>query len=246
MPKSQIIKDIVEDAVPIDKSLTRLMVLARDVKNNKLETWARNELNGYSDIENLPDYRRIHSDLIKYNGINGGFNVNNAPLTAGWIDEEYLDSICEVNIIYSIKSIIDLSNSENEITRDLTMLAGEVYKKSGGHISCVSISQVIPKPALITILVQVKNMMITALCELEERYGDLDDLGIDISKKNSYQIETINENLNRAVFNIAIPQTEGLSKEPWYSKIGWNIIIPIITAIIAAVTAVIIQRYFGF
>ncbi len=32
MPKSQIIKDLAEDSVSLEKSLTRLLILAKDVK----------------------------------------------------------------------------------------------------------------------------------------------------------------------------------------------------------------------
>ena len=63
MPKSQIIIDAVEDLVPLDKSLTRLMVLAKDVKNQELEKWAKKELSGYKGQDELPLYRRSHSDI---------------------------------------------------------------------------------------------------------------------------------------------------------------------------------------
>lgn len=96
MPKSQIIIDLVEDAVPLEKSLTRLMVLAKDVKNKKLEEWAQNELNGYKNISDLPGYRRSHSSLFKYSGINGGFSVReyiqamidsgNEDITSEWVE----------------------------------------------------------------------------------------------------------------------------------------------------------------
>ena len=44
MPKSKIIKAIVDDEVSLAQSLTRLQVIAHDLKNKELETWAESEL----------------------------------------------------------------------------------------------------------------------------------------------------------------------------------------------------------
>lgn len=221
------------------------MVLAKDVKNIRLETWARNELNGYDGIENLPKYRKSYSGSFKYSGINGGFQVSNAPLPAIWIDEKHRD-ICEVNIVVGIKYITELANSEHTPMRDVTILANDIYKKSEGMITCTSISQLLPQTIYHSILSEVKNMMITALCELEEKYGNLDKIGIDISKKKAIQIDTNNENLNKAVFNISIPQDNDKPRERWFSKVGWNIIVPTITAIIGAVVATIVVKILGY
>lgn len=245
MPKSQIIIDIVEDTVSIDKSLTRLMVLAKDVKNIQLETWAKNELNGYDGIDNLPKYRKSYSGSFKYSGINGGYKVNNAPLPAIWIDEKHRD-ICDINIVDGIKYITELANSEHTPMRDVTILANDIYEKSDGMITCTSISQLLPQTIYHSILAEVKNMMIIALCELEEKYGNLDKLGIDISKKKAVQINANNENLNKAVFNISFQAEHDKTNERWFSKIGWNIIVPIITAIIGAVVATIVVKILGY
>ena len=61
MPKSQIIIDAVNGDVPIDKSLKRLQVLAHDVYNKELEKWAENELTGYLDSSEIPEYRETKS-----------------------------------------------------------------------------------------------------------------------------------------------------------------------------------------
>ena len=62
-------------------------------------------------------------------------------------------------------------------------MAGEIYEKSEGAITCTSITQHIPQTIYLSILSEIKNMVITALCELEKNHGNLDKLGIDISKK---------------------------------------------------------------
>ena len=51
-----------------------------------------------------------------------------------------------------------------------------------------------------------------------------------VSKKRSNKIEANNIALNKKVLGLEV---SGQQKEPWYSEIAWNIIIPILTATIA-------------
>ena len=99
-------------------------------------------------------------------------------------------------------------------------MAGEIYEKSEGAITCTSITQHIPQTIYLSILSEIKNMVITALCELEKNHGNLDKLGTDISKKKKVQIESENNDINRAVFNISITGESDTKKEKWYSKVA--------------------------
>ena len=98
MPKSKIIKDVVDNKVPLDQSLTRLMILAKDVNNDKLALWAENELNGYKTIEQLPDYRKVRCDNFRYSGINGNFQVTNVSLPLSFVRDEILEEAVNLYI----------------------------------------------------------------------------------------------------------------------------------------------------
>lgn len=243
MPKSQIIKDIVEDSVSLEKSLTRLFVIAKDVNNKRLAQWAENELNGYKKLDDVPEYRHTRSTMFKYSGINGNFQVKNVPLPKGWIKSDILDAITAIVIRDGIKYIESLASSENSASRDLSELAGAIGEATDGAVSCTSIQQIISQSFYQRICAEVKNKMILALMELEKVYGNLDTLGVDISDKRPVQVEAINDDLNRTIFiNLPSPETK---KDPWYSKIAWNVFIPIFTAIAGAIIGAIAIQYFG-
>lgn len=243
MPKSKIIIDIVEDRVDLMVSLNRLLVLAKDVKNNKLSKWAISELNGYKPDEDLPEYRIAESRYIQYSGINGRLQVKNQPLPLGMIKTEMYDELEKVKVRDGIKTIIDYQNDDTY--RDLTFLASEVFESSGGHIQCVSIRQLIPASIYKGIYSEVKSKLLLAFCELERKYGCLDELVIDVSKQKNDIIEKNNEELNHVVLNVNLPELVTEKKERWYEKIAWNIVIPIITGIIGAVAAAVILKFFG-
>lgn len=242
MAKSQIIRDLADDNVPLEKSLNRLFVLASDVSNEQLAQWAEKELNGYKANDELPEYRKTKGLHLTYTGINGNFQVTNVPLQLDWLGSNYKDLISEIKMYDGIRFINDLSSSEENPKRDLSGLAGEISRITNGVVQCVSVYQVIPKAFLQSICSTVKSIMIVALLDLEKKYGTLDSLGIEISERQKVQLETNNAELNRSIFNINLPSLEK-KKEPWFSKVGWNIIIPIITGIIGVVIGAMALKY---
>ena len=243
MPKSQIIKDIVENRVSLEQSLNRLYILAVDVKNTRLAEWAQKELNGYAATDTLPEYRCANCFHFKYSGLNGGFQATKAPLPTDFLKTETLEKYSCVDMYDGIRYIEELSNLNKPAVRDLTFLAGEIATVTDGMVSCFSIYNEIPPSIPQRICAIVKSKMLTALLALEKEYGNLDSLGIDISEKKQVQIEADNDALNRTIFNINLPNTIYEKKQPWYSKIAWNIVFPIITAIVGAVVAAIVIQW---
>ena len=86
--------------------------------------------------------------------------------------------------------------------------------------------------------------MIQALIELEKKYGNLDSLGIDISRKKPQEIVAENDLLNRMVLNVNVPAQEP-AKETLSSKITWNLITPIITGVVGAIIGAALLAYLG-
>lgn len=237
MPKSQIIIDAVNGDVPIDKSLKRLQVLAHDVYNKELEKWAENELTGYLDSSEVPEYRETKSLNIVYSGFNLALQVNNVPLPIGYLDNDTLNEVVNVAIREDILSLQKFADTEPGGYRDLSFLAGEVLKKSGG-IQCVSIQQLVPSSAYGKILAEVNNRIIRALMMLEDQHGKLDKLGIKIGPSKAAQGNaTINENLGLPV--------QIVKKESWTSKVAWNIVIPIITGVVGTVLGALATIHMG-
>ena len=176
MPKSQIIKDIVEDKVGLERSLNRLYILALDVKNEALATWAEKELNGYNTADELPDYRKTEGLMIKYTGINGSFQVTNQPLQPYYIKPEYRDKLEKIKLREGIRFLSELASSKKPAERDVSSLASDVFESSEGQIQCISIQQIIPQSIAQHVCAEVKHRMIQALVELENKHGNLDSL----------------------------------------------------------------------
>ncbi|MFQ9742596.1 MAG: hypothetical protein ACLRX5_09055, partial [Slackia sp.] len=158
MPKSKIIQAIVDDDVDLVRSLTRLQVLAHDLRNKELEKWAENELVGYSSEDDVPEYRHAKSINFTYSGINNMVHqVENAPLDPGFLGEDVLNQIADVRFTQSLIAFEALlERSDSSILLDRYIFASVVDKNSNGGIQCFSFGQVIPKSFVQDALAEIK------------------------------------------------------------------------------------------
>lgn len=246
MPKSKIIKAIVDDEVSLGQSLTRLQVIAHDLKNKELETWAEHELAGYASEDDVPEYRHAKSITFTYSGINNMVHqANNLPLDPGFLGMEVLDQIADVRFTQSItafEAMID--GADSAVYIDRSIFASEVDKNSNGGIQCFTIKQVIPKAFFQNALAEIKNRLLKSFLLLEEEFGCLDELGIDISKQPASKIERVNYEINSDVLRVQV-DSPAHKDEPITSKIAWKIIVPILIAVLGSLITIFAQNLLG-
>lgn len=246
MPKSKIIRAIVDDEVSLAQSLTRLQVIAHDLKNVELEKWAENELVGYASEDDVPEYRHAKSINFTYSGINNMVHqVKNVPLDPGFLGVDVLEKIADVRFTQSITALeAMLDGADSSVHLDRSIFASEVDKNSNGGIQCFTIGQTIPKSFFQNALAEIKNRLLKSLLLLEEEFGCLDELGIDISNQPASKIERVNYEINSDVLHIQVdPPTH--KEEPVGSKVAWKVIVPIITAVIGGVLVLVLQNLLG-
>ena len=142
--ENTVLNDLVEDRVSLEKSLYRALVIAKQNQNKPLEGWIRSELKGYESDDDLPDYRKTKSSNFRYSGINGSMQVTKAPLPMGFIRDEILDKVENVEYRQGIRQIEEFANSTSTITIDRSLLAGEVAHNTQGVVQCVSLEQLLP------------------------------------------------------------------------------------------------------
>ena len=195
MGRSKIIKDLVNEKIPITVALNNLFVFSKELGNVKLEQWVKNELNGYDRDMDLPDYRKNLPYRIVYTGINGQFQVTNQPLPIVQLGE-YARKIDSLNVIRN--SIVELFDKESKFAKDLTWMSGEVYKKSG--IQCISITLVMGKNISNIVISSVKTRVLESLILLESELGVLDDLYLGEQVDDTKKVQSINEKVDSILF----------------------------------------------
>lgn len=158
--ENTVLNDLVEDRVSLEKSLYRALVIAKQNQNKPLESWIRSELKGYESDDDLPDYRKTKSSNFRYSGINGSMQVTKAPLPMGFIRDEILDKVENVEYRQGIRQIEEFANSTSTITIDRSLLAGEVAHNTQGVVQCVSLEQLLPTSFFSALAANVKERLI--------------------------------------------------------------------------------------
>lgn len=239
--KSQIIKDLVDDNVSLERSLTRLYVLVKGLNNEELSAWINCELHGYDNTTPLPDYRKTKSTLLKYSGINGGFQVTNNNFSIDVFGEELSEKLKTISFVHGIRFAEELAQEEST-SRDLSELADIIYEKTDEQVMCSSIRQIIPRQFYMTICSVVKGKVLDAFLQLEQEYGNLDEYGVGISNQNAMHLQKINAELNHLILNIDPPKA---TNQKWYEKVAWNIVVPIITGVLGGIITAVVLMIMG-
>lgn len=226
---SKILNDIATDSISLTECLQRLLIIANKTGNTELSEWCTKELTGYKSKEGLPDYRKFKSRNIVYSGINGRYQITNQPMQPGYLSEKTIKIIEDVFLVESISEVEKRKDADDhQLARDLTTLAGEVYKRTkdedfGIGVQCTSIQQIIPAQFYGEIFSAVKTRVINLLCYYEEKGVNLDSLDISKNKENKEE--------NAQVFNKIVIEGNTYTPQKEEKKIMWNIIVPIITGV---------------
>lgn len=182
MPKSKIIKELVNDEISLEKALCRIIILAKDLNDTKLEQWAKNEINGYNNPEEIPEYRRVNYCYIG-SYIGGGIKYNNAPLPMEFLKR--LSPMEQKNLqTYKMKeslSFLELSIQKDEkLARQITPENMQFFS-IGTNVEILTARGEINMSDIIKILNEIKTRILDILYELEEKFGCLDDMDISDS-----------------------------------------------------------------
>ena len=231
VPQSRIIRELVEGDVSLEQSLKRLQALAFDLGNEELIGWVGNEINGYSEKDDIPEYRRIKSTNYEYSGINGRCSVRQASVPLSWMDLDQLDNISKYVCSEPISFIEQCSKSDTVLRIDKSFLSDMIAINTGNLVACTSIYQLIPQSFFISIYNTVYSRALETLITLEQQFGSLDNIGIDLNKISSKELESVNLEISNLISNMNLQAKLG---EPLWQKITFYAIIPIVCVILGA------------
>ena len=210
MAKSKIIKQFVCDEINIKSALMRILILAQDIRDNNLGQWIQNEIQGYKQNSNVPTYRKVS---IFYKG-NYKVVHNHSPMPFG---DSHNDDVLptaplnkmeqkerEMFLWQAIKTPIDeleqsIKNSSECV--ELEQISPENYhifgyKENYINLKISNARKVCKKEYIAQIIEQIRFKIINILTKLEQEFGCLDELDIDIDSKDENQKQQIYNIIN--------------------------------------------------
>jgi len=175
MATSKILIELANNDVTLEIALSRLLVIACKIDDEALKVWATKELSGYDNEDECPRYRQVTSTGIIYSGLNGSFQIKNAPLPLNAFPScvrdilvkpyEARESIATINKIVCEKTV-------NKI--DITAHANMVFTHCG--IQCYEIMKTFDYTLFDAVLNSLRMKLLNVFIELDKQLGNLDGL----------------------------------------------------------------------
>lgn len=209
----KIINDLATDSISLSKALTMSKIIASDIGSISFKSWIKNELEGYTNKNELPDYRQLSCDLVAKEYYLSGYH--DRPVDAHAFDAELQKncgfSIYTMYVVQSIITIEEMISDRNDGVLNLSIppFALEFFKGNSFDASNIyNIVQVAHVSQARNIVVQVKNKLLDTLIELSEQFPDFKS-GIFVDPMNKEKADSIvtfniyggNPNINASTGN---------------------------------------------
>lgn len=197
MAKSQIIKELASGKVTIDIALKQLKVLLSEFHKPELLKWVNAELQGYNDKEQLPDYRIIVGNLLG-NFLNYRTKCTSVGIPLRSDALEALVEMCtKVNVYDSISALQILLDKDQEFGLQInsSFLPYIQQYSAISMTALLSASVEISQTQVKNIFSCVENKVLDVMLLLEEEFGNLDDLDVDLLSKPKEKIREIEDKI---------------------------------------------------
>lgn len=195
----KLINDIINELVDTDKSISspllKTKVLASRLQNHELLEWVTNELKGYENDEDLPQYRIYHGNVTG-TYINGSMQYNNQPVPTIGLNEGLEKIIHSVNFNQSITSLENLQTDnksgilERTFPAEITGLIQNNWRKMGNpYLQLINCKVSIGVSSVTEVLSAVRNRLLDFMLKIDHEFGDITE--IEELKTKSKEISTI-------------------------------------------------------
>ena len=213
-----LLDNIIDLATNNDQSITVLLrkciVIAHQIKNDRLKTWTNKELNGYGDEDDLPDYRVVPAHAKGHFNGWGGSRLNDFPIPPAVLEEKHRHFATKVRLLQAIAAYEDLvktATPEGKITTHWPSDLVLYYQKRiplSETMYLVAAYQEIPKPTLVEVLDTVRNRVLNVTLEIQSEVGDQDEDLKHITPKSEEKIERY---VSQQIFNGNVYVSSGQS-----------------------------------
>ncbi|MFW6009132.1 MAG: hypothetical protein ACOCP8_07705 [archaeon] len=192
MTRSKIIVDFLDGSNNLEDMLLRLKTILYDLDSKEIDNWINNELNGYKEEEDLPDYRYVNGALQGMILV-GNYKYSNTQLPTHHLSDEIKNKLLNPPIYASIGKIHKLLEKGEILKRQLPLESCVLFSQGLARGKVASANLILGEGEFQEIISNIKNLVIDVLLELEGEFGNLDSLDIireaDLSEEEKAKLE---------------------------------------------------------
>ena len=176
--RSRIIVDLIQGNIDVEQALNILDLLLEDIKDKKIKKWVDNEINGYKNEKDIPEYRNVRATIV---GIIKTYThvINNVNIP---VPLENAKQLYNIKVKEGISEVIQMAKAEIESkSHNLQIPINLAYINSIAAINgeVTHANQELSLYAYNNIVGKLKNKLLSIFKELEKNYGNIYDYYID-------------------------------------------------------------------
>ncbi len=202
----KLINDIINELIDTDKSISspllKTKVLASRLQNDELFNWVTNELKGYDNSSDLPDYRKYKGNITG-TYINRHMHCKDQPVPTIGLKREFEEVLRSMDFNQSIASL-EILKGENKsgtlehiFPAELTGLIQQNWRKMGNpYLQLINCKKSISVNAVVEILSYVRNNLLDFMLKIDSEFGNITEIEELKTKKD--EIATI---MNQTIIN---------------------------------------------
>lgn len=183
----RVIKEqILDDSIKLSSILRKVRVLADTTKTKTLENWVKFEINGYQNIQDVPEYRTF--SVISYGCFSGPFQlgIKDIPLNLYILPKEIRRIYETVYVSDGIRSIEILVDDKRKDLRKVwpQHIVAEFQDKFMRHMNLYYAYQSFSSHLLEQVLESTRNRLLEFILELINAKPKTDDSNEEIYLPN--------------------------------------------------------------
>jgi hypothetical protein len=206
-----LLREIQDAAISSEVELTTLLrkckVLSARLGNDDFKRWVDNELDGYKNAEDLPEYRLLYVNSKGHFSGAFGSGLTNADIPMSCIPEEFRDNLSKSYMhgaIASLEALVaksDGGTASEPWNPDLVAHVGQsIYQ----GMNCMQAWKVIPITSIVATLDAVRNRILNFVLEIEAEAPDAGEAAINSSPVPQEKVHQIfNTYISGHVQNVA-------------------------------------------
>lgn len=171
----ELIDDIVNPQISLSSILRKAKVLASSLRNEEFKKWIDNELNGYNNGEEIPDYRQFNG--VNYGDFFGPFGaeLRNAPIHTLILPEKarkYAEELHVPGGVRSLESLIESDSTTFQMGWPVNLVAiisDLIYE----DYRCMRAWKSLERNEVDQILDTVRNRLLDFILELQKMYPEI-------------------------------------------------------------------------
>jgi hypothetical protein len=177
---TELITELSYDKITLAQALTRAKLIQSKLKSELFKSWLANELNGYSELSEVPAYRIINIKIVGDFADDFGRQWKNTPLLLQDLGKSMGIDLYEYHEMGSIKSIEDAVNQSKPgsslmifLNQTLVEDLSTMYQRNHPHTRLLRAGRIVYPSQYTIILDQTKQKLLDILLELENEFPNL-------------------------------------------------------------------------